>query len=164
MTDVVLRAVSPADLDFILSLEHRPENRIYIGRWSREEHLASLAMPDRRHLLIESGDRTPLGYLVAYDRIDAGFGIYVKRIAVATPAQGTGRAALTSFLEGPWTAAAPFVCLAVRSYNERAQRIYRAAGFGEWPVDDGKRARFLERVDPAAGDCLLMRTRLSTAG
>jgi diamine N-acetyltransferase len=154
---VQLRPLIADDLDFVLPLEHRAGNRIYIGQWSREEHLASMAHADRQHLLIQSDDGLPLGYLIMFDRTDAGFGAYVKRIAIATPSEGTGRTALAQLLRSAWIGRAPFVCLAVRPYNVRAQRSYRAAGFHEWPLDDATQAEFLARVDPLAADCLIMK-------
>ena len=154
---VQLRATVPADLDFILPLEHRPDNHAFIGRWTREEHLASMARADRQHRVIASATGAPLGYLIAYDVRADGFGIYVKRIAVDERSRGTGRAALAQFAEAARAAGAPFVCLAVRPHNVRAQRCYRAVGYAEWALDDRQRDVFLSRVDPLATDCLIMR-------
>jgi ribosomal protein S18 acetylase RimI-like enzyme len=154
---VILRPTTDADLDFVLALEHRPDNRDFIGQWPRAEHQRSMARDDRQHLLMESADGTPLGYLIGYDVRAAGFGWYVKRIAVEERSRGIGRAALAEFAMRAWTAGAALVSLAVRPHNLRAQRCYHAVGFVEWALNAGDRIAFLERVDPFATDCLVMR-------
>jgi ribosomal protein S18 acetylase RimI-like enzyme len=152
-----LRPTGADDLDGVLALEHRPDNREFIGRWTREEHLATMARADRQHLVIASADGRALGYLIAYDVRAAGYGIYIKRIAVTDRARGIGREALSLFAARAWADAAPFVCLAVRTHNVRAQRCYRAVGFESWTLDAAAHADFLARVDPRAAGCLLMR-------
>ena len=154
---VSLRPALAADLDQILALEHRPDNREFIGQWPREEHLASMARPDRQHLVMTGTDAEFLGYLIAYDVSAAGFGVYIKRIAVTERSLGIGRAALEAFGRRPPASLSPFVCLAVRPHNERAQRSYRAVGFIEWALDAPALRAFLTHVDPAAEGCLVMR-------
>ena len=151
------------DLDFVLALEHRPDNREFIGQWTAEVHLATMARPDREHLVITDAAGSPLGYLITYDVSAAGYGVYLKRIAVEARSRGTGRAALAALVRRPAAAAAPFVCLAVRPHNARAQRCYRAVGFEQWTLTPDAFSDFLARVDPPAGDCLLMRRGTAAA-
>ncbi len=86
---VVLRPTTAADLEFVLALEHHPDQRPYIGQWTREQHLDSIGRGDHEHWIIASAsDDHPLGYLIAYDVQAAGYGIYIKRIALAEKSTG----------------------------------------------------------------------------
>ena len=156
MTPIALRPTTPADLDFVLAIEHRPDNQTLIGRWTRDEHLAVMARGEARHVVIDSAG-TALGYLIAFDVRAHGYGFYVKRIAVNEVGRGTGRVALAQFAAAAWTEGAALVSLAVRTHNERAQRCYRAVGFETWSLDETAWAGFLARVDASAAGCLIMR-------
>ena len=124
--EVRLRPTRPADLDFVLALERGAENAPFIGQWSREEHAAAIARPDREHWII--GDAA--GYLIAYDLVAAGFDVYVKRIVVAEKSQGIGREALSAFARHAFADLdARSIWLAVFADNLRAQRAYAALGF-----------------------------------
>ena len=159
---VRLRPTGVDDLDLVLALEHHPDNRDLIGQWTRDEHLATMSRPDREHLVIESEAGEWLGYLISYDTIHTGFGVYIKRLAVAERSRGTGRAALDAFAARNWAAGAPLISLAVRTRNFRAQRCYAAVGFRTWALDDSGRSDFTRHVDPVDGNCLVM--RLSAPG
>ena len=89
---VTLRPTGVSELDFVLALERHPDNVPFIGQWSREEHAAVIRAPDREHWIIEAESR-PAGYLIAYDLVSRGFGVYVKRIVIESKARGLGRAA-----------------------------------------------------------------------
>ena len=94
-----LRRTTPADLDFVLALEHHPDQKPFIGQWTREQHLDVIARSDREHWIIErAGDHESQGYVIAYDVRDAGYGIYIKRIAITEKSKGIGREALREFL------------------------------------------------------------------
>lgn len=93
-----LRPTGPADLDFVIALERDAENAPFIGQWSPEEHLDAIERSDREHWIVgaeASGGR--LGYLIAYDLVAHGHGVYVKRIVVAEKSRGIGRVALERF-------------------------------------------------------------------
>ncbi len=157
--DVVgLRPTAQEDLEFVLALEHRPDNRSFIGQWPREEHVATMARRDREHWIIEAADGSRLGYLIAYDVTGAGYGMYVKRIAVLEPSRGVGRRALAAYLEHAFhDRRADVVVLAVRTSNMRARRVYELLGFLVWPTTDAERADFTDKVDPVGDDCLIMK-------
>ena len=116
-----------------------------------------MARADRQHLVMVADEGDPLGYLIAYDVVGEGYGLYIKRIAVAERSQGVGRAAFAQFAERAWTTDAPLISLAVRPHNERAQRCYRATGFETWSLDPPALDLFLGRVDAFAAGCLIMR-------
>jgi ribosomal protein S18 acetylase RimI-like enzyme len=159
LPSVRLRPTTEADLDFVLALEHHADQRPYIGQWSRDEHLRAMARADREHWILERpADAARLGYLIGYDVQASGWGVYVKRIAVADKSRGIGRVALRAFvLHAIDDLGASSVCLAVRHHNARAQRMYAALGFVEVPLDPAARRRVTTEVDPFGDDCLLMR-------
>ena len=161
---VRLRRTTEDDLAFILALEHRPDNRDFIGQWIREEHLASMARPDREHWTIVGDYGVPLGYLIGYDSRAEGFGIYIKRIAIAERSRGVGRAALTAFLEHVWRDFdAAVVTLAVRGHNARAIHVYEIVGFEVWKMTPAELSAMTAKVDPIPADCLVMRVWRPTA-
>jgi RimJ/RimL family protein N-acetyltransferase len=153
-----LRPTIPADLDFVLALEHHPDQKPYIGQWTREQHLETMARSDREHWIIDRAeDATPQGYLIAYDARDAGYGIYIKRIAITEKSKGVGREALREFLAHAFgDCHAASVWLAVRRHNARAQRAYAAVGFIERPLPPDEWQAFRTNVDPVGDDCLVM--------
>jgi RimJ/RimL family protein N-acetyltransferase len=158
-----LRRSAPADLDFVLALEHHPDQKPYIGQWTREQHLETMARSDREHWIIESAeDATPQGYLISYDARDAGYGIYIKRIAITKKSKGVGREALREFLAHAFgDCHAGSVWLAVRRHNARAQRAYAAVGFVERPLSADDWRAFRTNVDPVGDDCLLMQAPIA---
>jgi diamine N-acetyltransferase len=153
-----IRRTGPSDLDFVLALEQHPDNRSFIGQWSRDEHAAALVRPDREHWIVERGNpHEPVGYVILYDVIAAGYGVYVKRIAVADKSRGLGRRALAALVEHAFEdLAAPSVCLAVYPHNARARRSYAAIGFAEVTLFPDERRDMQARVDPFPDDCLIL--------
>ena len=157
--DIRLRRTADADLDFVLALEHHPDQQPFIGQWTRDEHRDALARADREHWIIErASDAERLGYLIAYDVRAIGYGIYIKRIAIGEKSHGIGRVALRAFLDHAFRdLGADSVCLAVWYNNPRAQRAYAAVGFVEVPLTPAERADITTRVDPFPPECLVMR-------
>jgi diamine N-acetyltransferase len=158
-TIVGIRPTTASDLDFVTALERHPDQLAFIGQWPREEHLAAIERSDREHWIIESAaSRAMLGYLITYDVRAAGYGVYVKRIAVSDKARGVGRRALHAVADHAFRdMQAASVCLAVRRFNERAQRAYRALGFVEVPLTPAARRNMTTAVDPFSDECLVMR-------
>jgi diamine N-acetyltransferase len=160
-TSVRLRPTTSTDLDFVSALERHPDQQPFIGQWTREEHLSAIERSDREHWIIESAaSRGLLGYLITYDVRAAGYGVYVKRIAVSDKARGVGRRALYAVADHAFRdMQAASVCLAVRRFNERAQRSYRALGFVELPMTSAARCDMTTAVDPFSDECLVMQLR-----
>ena len=158
-----LRRTTPDDLDFVLALEHHPDQQPFIGQWTREQHLETMARSDREHWIIEDAETgAPQGYLIAYDVRTAGYGSYIKRIAITEKSKGVGREALREFLTHAFRDQhATSVCLAVRHHNARAQRAYAAVGFVERPLTADEWRVFRASVDPVGDECFVMEARLS---
>jgi ribosomal protein S18 acetylase RimI-like enzyme len=128
---VRLRPTARGDIDFVRALERAPENAGFVGQWSHEEHAAAIARADREHWIIErAADSARAGFLIAYDGVASGFGVYVKRIVVDQKSRGLEREALAQFLEhARRDLAAPYAWLTVHRDNARARAVYRALGF-----------------------------------
>jgi diamine N-acetyltransferase len=143
-----LRPTAEADLDLVLALESDPANSPYIGRWTRAEHAAAIAAPDREHWTIErASDGERIGYLIAFDLRARGHGAFVKRIVVSDKGRGLGRAALGRFVAHAFDElGAPRVWLSVYRENERAQRSYRALGFAIQDLVPARRAELQAAV------------------
>jgi diamine N-acetyltransferase len=144
-----LRRSCPEDLAFVTALERTAGNREFIGQWSDAEHLAAMGSGVRSHRIIESPQGEPVGYLIAYDCVDAGCGIYVKRILVKDKGRGMGRAALARFLDDSFARTeVALVWLIVFERNARAQAVYRALGFERFDPEAREAAPFDASAEP----------------
>jgi len=154
---IALRPSRPGDLPYITALERHADNRELIGQWSDEEHLRAIAGGERwSHWIIDSGGR-PAGYVIARDCAAHGAGIYIKRILVADKERGTGKRALSLFLERLFARDdVPFVWLTVRNENARAQAVYRKLGFERFEPDAGEARRFDAVAEAPLDKCFRM--------
>lgn len=155
---MTLRPSREADLAWVTALERHPDNQEMIGQWTDAEHLDAIADKDRReHWVIERAGE-PGGSLIAYDCSTAGAGVYVKRVLVDRKGQGTGTAALRSYLDVVFARpGVDRVWLIVRNHNARAQAVYEKLGFVR--VDDAsEEARRYDAVAEAPPEkCFRMR-------
>ena len=131
-----LRPTCPEDLDYVLFLERHPDNRPFILQWSEQDHLAAITAEDREHWIVEkASDGSPLGYIIIYNLVAKGLGVYLKRIVIDEKSRQTGRLALQMVLDHAFRElGAAFVSLAVFSDNVRAQRAYESIGFTDAPL------------------------------
>lgn len=153
-----LRPTRTEDLDFVLALERHPENRPFILQWSRQEHLAAMASESREHWIVENAsDQSPLGYIIIYNLVREGLGVYVKRIVIQDKSRKTGRSALQMLLDYAFQdIGAYFVSLAVFSDNERARRAYESIGFTSASLPLGKHLALEKAVGGFPDNSLLM--------
>jgi len=135
---VRLRPTTGADVDFVFALERESENAPFVGQWTHEEHRAAIARPDREHWIIERvADGVREGFVIAYDGVARGFGVYVKRIVVDRKSGGLGREALAQLLaHAKRDLGAPFAWLNVAADNARGIRAYTALGFRVLTLDE----------------------------
>jgi RimJ/RimL family protein N-acetyltransferase len=150
---VELRASTRADLDFITTLERRPDNLQHIGQWSDWEHLAAIeGRNGRSHWIIQrEGERA--GYLIAYDCRAGDAGFYVKRILVDRKDGGTGTEALRRFIAFAFARErVSCVWLMVREANARGRHIYEKLGFRRFePTPDEARRYDIFESAPGEG-------------
>lgn len=128
-----LRDATPDDLDFILEQESRADFADYLYRWPRDRHLAALEDPDHRILLAENATG-PLGYVILSGLTTPERSIELRRIAVAEPGRGLGKALLREVIRLAFQELkAERLWLDVFADNPRARATYRKVGF----VEDG---------------------------
>ena len=127
-----LRKAKADDLDFIAQLENRPEYLDMIYRWPREQHLASLEDPNLRYLIGEEEGAAACGFAILRGLTLPERAIELKRVAVATPGQGQGRALLRAVVRLVFDElGAHRLWLDVYADNARARAAYRGLGFVE---------------------------------
>jgi RimJ/RimL family protein N-acetyltransferase len=131
VTPVRLRPATEADIPFVMATERRPGYDALVGRWDASRHRAEMALPSSAYL-IGLGEGDAKGFAILRDLGDPSGNVALKRIALAEPGRGFGRAFLAAI--AAWTFDRPLshrLWLDVFIDNERARRAYRAAGFRE---------------------------------
>jgi RimJ/RimL family protein N-acetyltransferase len=127
MSDLVLRAAAPADLDTIMAIESAPGYETRVGRSTRGEHEAMLAGPRHAYFV---GERDGVeAFAILRDLDDPHGNVYLKRIA-ARPGRGAGPALLRLLIERTFagTPAHRFY-LDCFDDNAPAQTMYERLGF-----------------------------------
>ena len=131
-TPAVLRLGTAADVDFVMTTERLPGYDELTARWTRDAHLAALAVVDTRYLVGARASGALEGFAIIEQIDNSHEGAKLKRIAVTAPGAGFGQ----PFLHGAlaWlfeSTAAPRLWLDVFTHNARARHVYRRAGFSE---------------------------------
>ncbi|HZY20678.1 MAG TPA: GNAT family protein [Ramlibacter sp.] len=128
---VRLRPTMQSDIDFVLTLEHDPENLPFITPWERTQHEAAIRFPDFRHFIIEAGqDLASAGFLILIGCRSPHQALELKRMVVRHKGEGHGRAALRVAKKVAFDdLGAHRFWLDVRTHNHRARALYDTEGF-----------------------------------
>ena len=128
---IYVRETAAADLEFVLGLESAPDNRSFVGVWSREEHLAFLSGAGNAHrLLFDGRDDRPVGYFLLSGLDSPHRSIELKRIVIRPKGLGLGRAALKLVKRIAFESlGAHRLWLDVFLFNHRARHLYASEGF-----------------------------------
>jgi diamine N-acetyltransferase len=124
-----LRVSRPHDLDYVLEAEAHPDNRDYVGQWTKEQHRSAQEGTDTVHLIIEA-DLEPSGYLIIAGLENPARSIELTRLVITEKGQGLGRDVLRLVKRcafNRWNAHR--LWLDVRSNNPRARHLYESEGF-----------------------------------
>jgi diamine N-acetyltransferase len=118
-----------ADIPFIMATERLPGYEGLVGRWSETEHRVALA--DVRYAyFIARVVSQPIGFAIVRDWASREHVTCIKRIAVARPGKGDGKAFLTSLVDRVFRETEAYrIWLGVFPDNARARRAYEAVGF-----------------------------------
>lgn len=147
-------ASSPADIDYVLGLQARPEFLGMIDPDGREVLEAAIADPDRRLLLWER-DGAPQGFVFLVAQ-PAHARVEIRRMMLDAPGQGEGIAFLDSIVDAAFEdPACARLYLDVAADNPRAIRAYAQAGF----VSEGRLREHWIRASasgPQRADLVLM--------
>ena len=133
MISIVLKPTVESDLDFVFASEHDPEHALFVGRWTREQHLSAMADSNYAHLIISDQEtKTPVGHIILEGRMDASKSLQLKRIVVTEKSRGYGRSALQAVQKLAFEEYGVHrLWLDVIETNSRARYIYRSCGFSE---------------------------------
>jgi diamine N-acetyltransferase len=124
----IIRADASA-IPFVMATERLDGYEQVVGRWSEAQHNA--AMADGRHAYFIAGkDGAPIGFAILRDWAAPERVTLVKRLAVARPGHGIGRALLAQVVDRAFSETAAWrLWLGVFPDNERARKAYEAVGF-----------------------------------
>jgi RimJ/RimL family protein N-acetyltransferase len=131
--ELVLRPTTETDLDFVLAAESDPDNTPYVARWTREEHQKTFNSPEWRHLIIEEiGELKRLGYVILQDVGNPNLSLQLRRIVAVEKGKGYGTRAIQLVKNYAFKELGQHrLWLDVKTFNDRARRVYRACGFVE---------------------------------
>ncbi|MDL2328040.1 GNAT family N-acetyltransferase, partial [Ruminococcaceae bacterium OttesenSCG-928-A11] len=124
-----LRATAPAEVDWVVAQERRPENRPYVLDWGPERHRALLQNPDSLHLIIEDANGEKAGYAILNGLENAAGSVELMRLVVAQKGQGTGREAILRLMRHFFAQGAHRFWLDVVTGNTGAIALYEKLGF-----------------------------------
>jgi diamine N-acetyltransferase len=125
-----LREATPADLPFIVAIEHTPEFHEYIGTWPLEEHSAAMRDPDTKYLIALDGSGDSVGYVILRGLQSEHRNIELKRVVMHAPGRGHGKQVLQLLLKKIFDEfKAHRLWLDVFETNVRAQHVYHTLGF-----------------------------------
>jgi RimJ/RimL family protein N-acetyltransferase len=118
-----------AALPFVMATERTEGFEQLVGRWDEARHRAALA--DGRHAYFLGRDGAePIGFVIVRDWASPERVTFIKRMAVARPGRGYGRALLGAVVDAVFRDTDAWrVWLSVYPDNTRARRAYDALGF-----------------------------------
>jgi diamine N-acetyltransferase len=127
---VRVRPTTVADLEYVLTAEHAPENSVFVMPWTREQHGAALSDPDLMHRIVEDADGRTVGYVLLAGLASPHRSIELRRIVITEKGRGHGRAALRALQGLAFTElGAHRFWLDVKDHNTRARALYAEEGF-----------------------------------
>jgi RimJ/RimL family protein N-acetyltransferase len=126
---ITLRPATEADIPFVMATERMPGFERTVGRWEEAAHRAEMANPASAYFIGER-DGEPAGFAMLQSLDEPAGNVHLRRIAVAVPDRGVGRAILVQV--AAWVFARPQshrFWLNVAPHNERARHLYAGLGF-----------------------------------
>jgi len=124
------RQAEPADMDYIMKVEDRPENAKYVIPYTREVHMLTLDTPGAVHLIIETiAGQEPVGFLMITGLDNPSKEIEWTRIILDVKGKGYGHETLQMLkswafddlkFHRAW--------LDCKDHNARALHVYESEG------------------------------------
>ena len=130
---VELRATHARDLPFVLAAEAAPHASPFVIRWDEAQHASALADSDLAHYIVTApGDHGAVGFVLLAGLRRDDHVIELRRIVIATPGRGLGRAALRCVRRLAFDSlGCRRLWLDVKPENVRARELYASEGFRE---------------------------------
>ena len=130
--NIILRKTNLEDLEFVIRAERDKENSMYVGQWTKQQHINALEDEDILHIIIEDCDNKKIGYIIISGLKGLNRSIEFKRFVICKKDRGFGKEALGLSKEVACKELnAQRLWLDVRLKNERAKRVYESQGFKE---------------------------------
>jgi diamine N-acetyltransferase len=127
---MLMRPALPSDVPRIATLERTTMAREFVGQWSDERHLATLADGDARYFVSETERGELRAYAILRGLREDSSSIELKRIVVAEPGRGLGRRILEELIRVSFEEFhAHRLFLDVYEDNRRARHLYESLGF-----------------------------------
>jgi diamine N-acetyltransferase len=128
--NITLRKTRLEDLEFVIRAERDKENAMYVGQWTKEQHINALEDKDLLHIIIEDFSNKAIGYMIISGLKGLNRSIEFKRFVICEKNKGFGKEALNLIKELAFNELnAHRLWLDVRLKNERAQNVYKSQGF-----------------------------------
>lgn len=148
-----LRRASSADIPFLMSTERQPGYDRLVGRFTEQEHRANLADNTAAYQIAVNDDGIGLGFVFFRTLDDVHNNLYIKRVIVASPDQGTGTAMMRLALNWAFSeTGAQRIWLTHLPENLRARALYTKLGFQH----EGVLRHAYGRLDGTRGDLMQM--------
>ena len=126
-----LRATSPEDCAFVVSVEQHPDNAPHIGQWTEAQHESALRAAGIAHWIIEHRNQ-PIGFVILEGTDNPDDSLLLRRIAIASKGRGHGRTAVMLAARYCFDVLGFHrLWLNVSPRNRRARNLYRKLGFVE---------------------------------
>lgn len=127
-----VRSATQDDIAQICALERLPEFRTFVGSWTEDQHMRTLADPGVLYLVAEDQAGRIAGFAILQGLLSEHRQVELKRLVVRTPNQGVGKQLLIEVAVRAFSEyAAHRLFLDVFVTNDRARHVYENFGFRE---------------------------------
>lgn len=124
-----LRRASASDIAFVMATERMEGYAELVGRWDEARHREALADPRYAYFVAEAPDGS-VGFALLRDWDSPEQVTLVKRVAVAQPGAGHGKAMMRALVERAFSETRVHrLWIGCFPDNIRARRTYEAVGF-----------------------------------
>ena len=126
---LALRRGTSADIPFLMRTERLEGYGELVGRWEMAQHAGALADTQHAYFVAEAGGE-PIGFALLRDWASSNGVTLVKRVAVARPGMGHGKAMMRAVVDAAFTETNVHrLWIGCFPENLRARRTYEAVGF-----------------------------------
>ncbi len=127
-----IRKANEGDIPFILACEDNPANT-YVHSWDKTTHTRNMALPAFHYLIAEDEQSEPVAYAILRD--DGADRTEWRRIIVAQPGKGVGKAFMQAIIAMFFENNTQAIWLDVYEENHRARHVYKSLKFIETSIE-----------------------------
>jgi diamine N-acetyltransferase len=120
-----------SDIDFIIDIENREENNIFITAYAKDRHIQVIESKDEQHLTVwDKNTNEIIGFIILAGLENTNLSLEFRRIVVKSKGKGFGRQCLQLTKEYCFDRLKFHrLWLDVFDDNERAISLYKSEGF-----------------------------------